>query len=58
MYKQGNGSTSISKALQISESVVEGWLRVYRAKGVLGFEKPPKQQLSIDLKEQVVRDVL
>ena len=58
LYKQGNGSTSISKALQISESVVEAWLRVYGAKGILGFEKPPKQMLSVDLKEQVVRDVL
>jgi transposase len=58
LYKQGNGSTSISKALQISESVVEAWLRVYRAKGILGFEKPPKQLLSVDFKEQVVRDVL
>jgi len=58
LYKQGNGSTTISKALQISKSVVEAWLRVYRTKGVLGFEKPAKQILSIDLKEQVVRDVL
>ena len=57
LYQQGSGSTSISKSLQISESVVEAWLRVYRAKGILGFEKPPKQMLSVDLKEQVVRDV-
>ncbi len=58
LYKQGYGSTSISKLLHISDTVIETWLRVYRAKGVLGFEKPPKQILSIDLKEQVVRDVL
>jgi len=58
LYRQGSGSTSISKSLQISESVVKSWLRVYRAKGVLGFEKPAKQILNIDLKEQVVRDVL
>lgn len=58
LYKQGYGSTSISKLLHISETVVKTWLRIYRAKGVLGFEKPPKQLLSVDLKEQVVRDVL
>jgi transposase-like protein len=58
LYKQGSGSTSISKLLHISDTVVETWLRIYRAKGVLGFEKPTKQILRIDLKEQVVQDVL
>ena len=58
LYKQGYGSTHISKMLHISDTVVETWLRIYRAKGVLGFENPAKQILSIDLKEQVVRDVL
>lgn len=58
LYKQGYGSTSISKLLNISVTVVKSWLCVYRANGVLGFEKPPKQLLSVDLKEQVVRDVL
>jgi transposase len=58
LYKQGYGSTSISKLLHISETLVVTWLRIYRAKGVLGFAKPAKQILSIDLKEQVVRDVL
>jgi transposase len=58
LYNQGYGSIQISKLLHISDTVVETWLRIYRAKGVLGFEKPAKQILSIDLKEQVVRDVL
>jgi transposase-like protein len=58
LYNQGYGSTHISKSLNISETVVKTWLCVYRAKGILGFEKKPKKMLSIDLKEQVVRDVL
>lgn len=58
LYNQGYGSPHISKLLHISDTVVETWLRIYRAKGVLGFKKQPKQMLSIDLKEQVVRDVL
>lgn len=58
LYKQGYGSTHISKLLHISDTVVKTWLRIYRAKGVLGFEKSGKHILSIYLKEQVVRDVL
>ena len=58
LYKQGYGSTRISKLLHIGDTVVETWLRIYRAKGIMVFEKPTKQILRIDLKEQVVPDVL
>ena len=58
LYTQGYGSTSISKELSINESVVEIWLRLYRSKGLSGFEKHPRRSYSIDLKESVVRDVL
>jgi len=58
LYNQGCGSTSISKELHISETVVKTWLNIYRSKGLFGLEKQPKKLLSIDLKEQVVRDVL
>lgn len=58
LYKQGYGSTHISKMLNINVTVVKTWLCIYRSKGVVGFEKAQKRLLSIDLKEQVVRDVL
>jgi len=58
LYNQGYGSTHISKVLHISVTVVKTWLCIYRSRGVLGFEKSAKQLLSIELKEQVVQDVL
>ncbi len=59
LYNQGYyGSTRISKVFNISVTVVKTWLCSYRSRGIFGFEKPPKQILRIDLKEQVVQDVL
>lgn len=58
LYEQGYGSRTISRDLHISDTVVETWLRIYRSKGLSGFEKHPTKLLSIELKEQVVRDVL
>ena len=58
LYNQGYGSRRISKELQISVSVVKTWLRIYRSKGVIGLEKQPNKLLNVDLKEQVVHDVL
>jgi transposase len=58
LYNKGYGSTHISKELHICDTVVQTWLRIYRSKGVCGFDKQPTQRLSTDLKEQVVLDVL
>lgn len=58
LYNQGYGSTHISKMLNVSVTVVKTWLCIYRSKGFVGFEKSPKPLLSIDFREQVVRDVL
>ena len=58
LYEQGYGSTSISNDLQISTTVVKTWIRLYQSQGLSGFDKQPNRLLSIELKEQVVRDVL
>lgn len=58
LYNQGYGSTIISKRLDINLKVVKTWLRLYRSKGLVGFDKQPYQSYSIELKESVVRDVL
>lgn len=58
LYNQGYDSSHISKMLNISVTVVKTWLCIYRSKRVVGFKKAPKPLLSVDLKEQVERDVL
>ena len=58
LYEQFKGSTIISRELQISRTVVKSWIRLYQSKGVAAFDKQPNKVLSIELKEQVVRDVL
>jgi transposase-like protein len=58
LSKQGYGYRSISKLLVINPTVVKTWLRIYQDKGILGLEKKANRTLSIELKEQVVRDVL
>jgi transposase-like protein len=58
LYNQGYGSSTISKEMQINETVVENWLCIYRSKGFSGLEKQPNKLLSIEFKELVVRDVL
>ena len=58
LYEQGFGSTTISRDLQISKTVVKSWIRIYQSHGISGFDKQPNKLLSIELKEQVVRDVL
>lgn len=58
LYEQGYGSRSISKELHISDTVVETWLRIYRSKGLSGFDKQPNKLFSTEFKELVVRDVL
>jgi transposase len=58
LYEQGYGSRSISRDLQISKTVVESWIRLYQSHGISGFNRQPNKPLSIELKEQVVQDVL
>lgn len=58
LYNQGYGNIIISRKLKISTATVKTWLRIYRGKGLLGFERQPNKSLTIDLKESVVRDVL
>jgi Putative ATPase subunit of terminase (gpP-like)./Transposase. len=58
LYNRGYGSTSISKELQISVTVVKTWLRIYQIQGLTGLDKHPKKLFSIEFKELVVRDVL
>lgn len=58
MYQSGYGFGYISKALLISHTVVETWIGLYNSYGLSGFDKQPAKELSVELKEQVVLDVL
>jgi len=58
LYEQGYGSTSISRQLQITKTVVKHWISLYRSYGLSGFDKQPNRELSVDIKEQVVCEVL
>jgi transposase len=58
LYEQDLGSISISRQLQISQTVIETWIRLYKNYGISGFDKQPNRELSVEIKEQVVRDVL
>jgi len=58
LYKLGYGYRSISKKLQLSDSLVKRWLRVYSAHGVVGLERSGRRCLNPSLKKQAVRDVL
>ena len=58
LYNQGFGNRIISSKLNISSAIVKTWLRIYRFKGLSGFDQQPNKVLTIDFKESVVRDVL
>lgn len=58
LYQSGYGCTTIGRELRIEASLVKHWIRVYRRFGVSGLEKKPYTQLSAELKEQAVREVL
>ena len=58
LYQSGYGSTTIGRNLNIEKSLVTQWIRVYRKFGVSELEKKPYTQLSTELKEQAVREVL
>jgi transposase len=58
LYIRGHGSRIISRELHISRTVVQTWIRLYQSNGFSGFDKQPKKVLSIELKKDVVSDVL
>jgi len=58
LYQSGFGSTTISKKLNISHCMVERWIRVSQTNGVSELEKRKHSQLSGELKQRVVKDVL
>jgi len=58
LYERGHGSRTISRELHISRTVVHTWIRLYQSNGFSGFEKQPNKVLSIELKKDVVSDVL
>jgi transposase len=58
LYQSGYGSTTISKKLKIPHCMVERWIRVYQTNGVSELEKPAHSQLSAELKQEAVNDVL
>jgi transposase len=58
LYQSGYGSTTISKTLMIPECMICRWIRIYQTNGVSELEKPSHSQLSVDLKQQIVKEVL
>jgi len=58
LYKQGYGCDRISKMQQVNRTVVKRWISLYQNFGLSGFDKQANRELSVEIKEQVVRDVL
>lgn len=58
LYQEGYGCTTISRKLDISKSLVKHWIGVFRNHGVLSLERQVHNQLSAELKQRVVKDVL
>ena len=58
LHQSGNGCVTISKQLGIAESVVTRWIRIYQNHGFSGFDKSIGTKLSIESKQQAVKDVL
>jgi transposase len=57
-YQSGYGSTTISRKRKIAESMVMKWIRVYQAHGIKGLEKQPRINISAEIKQQAVREIL
>lgn len=58
LYQTGYGCTTISRELNISETIVQRWINIYRALGLSGFNKQSSKHVPVSFKMQVVRDVL
>ena len=58
LYDSGYGSTTISKRLMIPRCMINRWIRVYLVNGVSGLDNRKQSQLSSELKQHVVKDVL
>ena len=58
LYQSGFGSTTIARQYSIDSSIVKSWIRVYQVHGLAGLEKQPHLEVSTDLKQCAVKDVL
>lgn len=58
LYQSGYGSTTISKKLMIPKCMISRWIRAYLSNGVSDLDKRKQSQLSSELKQQAVKDVL
>lgn len=58
LYRSGFGSTIISNKLGIHPSIIARWIRIYQTNGVLALEKGKHSLLSLELKQEAVKDVL
>jgi len=56
LYRQGYGCRLISKKLSIDTGLIGRWLRLYKSKGLDGFIKPSKPQLSTTFRQIAVQD--
>jgi len=58
LYHQGYGCWLISKKLSINLTVIRGWLRLYRFKGLEGLINPSKPKLNAAFRQIAVQDYL
>ena len=58
LYGQGYGCWLISKKLSIILTVIRGWLRLYRFKGLEGLINPSKPKLNAAFRQIAVQDYL
>lgn len=57
-YQSGYGCSTISKELFIAESIVARWIRIYHEHGFKGFEKRPYVNISQEIKQKAVKQIL
>jgi transposase len=58
LYKQGLGAKRISTKLSIGKSIIERWLNQYEVKGIAGLQTRQKKRASLEIKQEVVKQVL
>jgi len=57
-YQSGYGSTTIEKKFGIPRCLVKRWIRVYREHGFKGLEKKLAQNISVEIKQKAVKEIL
>jgi transposase len=57
-YQLGYGCIAISHRRKIGDSLVKRWIRVYQAHGLKGFDKQSREIISVNIKQQAVKEII